>query len=115
MMKFLVAAAALLAVAATVHADNACYTSCDQECLRSGSLARECQLECTQECPATGGSTKTCVTQTDCSAHDACVTNDIFWLYFCSHSPLGPLCTAQYVSPGGVAACPACVTTTVCS
>jgi len=116
MMKFLAAAAMVLVVAAANvgHAGSStCFNDCMSTCERTGSLARECQIECTQECPVQTPP-PTCTTSTDCSAHDSCVANDTAWLLFCTPFPFGPYCAKLYFSPGGVNACPACVTTTVC-
>lgn len=116
MMKFLAASAVLFLVATNVHADNACYTACDNTCLRSGTLARECQLECTQECPAGGTTTPTCTIVTDSTAHDSCVA-DATLKYAACVSLLGPWplagwCSVNYYN--AVNACPAPVQTTVC-
>lgn len=116
MLKLIAAAAALL-IATNVHADNACYTSCYDECLRSGSLARTCQQECTQECPAGGTTTPTCTIVTDSSAHDACVATATATYAACISAfpiwPFGPgICSVNYLN--AVNACPAPVQTTVC-
>jgi hypothetical protein len=116
MMK-LIAASAILLAAASGHADNACYTSCYQECIRSGSLARTCQLECTRECPSGGGSTPTCTTVTDSSAHDSCIATATANYALCTailpEWPFGPaICSQMFLN--AVNACPAPVQTTVC-
>jgi hypothetical protein len=64
----------LRAHANNVYAD-ACFDSCEQECLKSGSLARTCQIECTSECPPTQTPPPVCTT-VDNPAHDTCVRND---------------------------------------
>ncbi|HET9991869.1 MAG TPA: hypothetical protein VFQ65_25245 [Kofleriaceae bacterium] len=111
MLKTIAAAAALLIVATNAHADNPCVTSCEQECLRTGSLARECQIECTQECPVETAP-PTCTLVTDSSAHDACIANDTAWYFTCLGLfpiwGIGPAwCSSQLQK--AVSSCPATV------
>lgn len=116
MMKLIATSAFLFLAATAVHADNACFSSCDAQCLKTGSLARDCQLECTQECPPTQSTTPTCTIFSDSSAHDSCVAAATAKYAACVSLlgpwPLGGWCTANYINQ--INACPGPVQTTVC-
>ena len=104
-MKLVTAALCVtFAFAATqVHAggDDACFPSCESECLNDGHTSKSvCKRECTAEC---GGAPRDIPPAPVCTlqhnpAYDACLGNDYAWLAFCLGSGVIPYCYSAFLS-----------------